>query len=112
MNRSRRRVLCAATVALWVLWVAALWGGETHDVGPGHRICEMVLRVTAVTAAIAWAMAALVAPLVETARIWRDIGRREARKDHQCDECRRQRQNLAAVIPIRSIGTRRVHSDS
>jgi hypothetical protein len=49
---------------------------------------------------------------VETARIWRDIGRREARKDHQCDECRRQRQNLAAVIPIRSIGTRRVHSDS
>jgi hypothetical protein len=72
-------------------------------------VAEDVLRLLAVLSSIFLMLAFLVRPVIETARVWRDIGRREQERNCKCSE-RRMAVN-GDVIPLNRV-KRRSFSDN
>ena len=78
---------------LWVLWHPSSWPA-----------LEATLRMVTLVASVVLALGLMVAPVLRTAAVWREIGVREQQK--KCDVCpvsRARAGRLADVIPFRSL---------
>lgn len=108
MSVKSRRVLLSATVVIWGLWLSAEWVSLNPDMSPstGHHLGTLAMRMLALVSALATVTTYLVSPILATARIWFDIGRRAQAEHCTCDQVERARVN-ADVIPFRPIGRRR-----
>jgi hypothetical protein len=68
-------------VATWGWWLGALWVSYTQDVGTPFRVMLDALDVLAEMSAVFFMLTFLVAPVVATARMWREIGAQEQRRN-------------------------------
>lgn len=103
MSKRVRMWSVAVTTLAWVLWIVAYSASKMVPVGWGHMtamaVSQMVAGIGTVICVILW----LVAPVIETARVWHRIGVNEQRS--QCSTCAHFTErggHLATIIPLRS----------
>lgn len=107
MSVKHRRILLGVTVAVWAVWLAAEYVRALPGVvSPGHEVGTIALRLASVVAAVSVVIAHLVSPILATARIWYDIGKRAQAETCTCDQAELARVN-ADVIPFRPTIRRR-----
>lgn len=96
-------------IPLWVGWLSATWVSENtdHRLPALHYVGQQALMLAAGLATIAWLLSCLVAPMIETAKVWRDIGVKSQSAKCECGTREQQtgtsRAMGATVIPIRPL---------
>jgi hypothetical protein len=90
MSTAYRRGLFGATAATWLAWLTAEWMQASPDIPTGvvHAVLTVGLRLLVLIGSLSCVLAWLVDPMITTARVWFEIGKRE-------QECR--------VVPIRPV---------
>ena len=81
------------SAGLWIVWGLAFWAGQQYKLGAGHQTATMAAMLSAGMTTIAWIIGQVVAPLVETARVWFELGRQDC-------TCRKE---SAAAPPVLRI---------
>lgn len=103
---SRAKWLTAAlTVVLWAAWLTGYTVWREHpDIGVGHVVATQAMQMAAGLSSVVLAMGLLVAPVVRTAAVWREIGIKE--QQQQCSACPRavkRAAKLTSIIPASGL---------
>lgn len=95
-------ITAAITAALWLAWVAADAAWRLNpDISVAHVVATQVLQMAAGMSTIVLILGFLISPVIATARVWRELGRRE--QEREC--CKHA--PVARVVPFRAM-----HSDN
>lgn len=98
MSCTAKWITGGITLVLWGAWIA--WCSEWEmnpDIGVFHIVVTHILRAAATAATIVLTLGIMVGPAIATARVWRDIGRREQLQQQDC--------RTAQVLPFRTMHT-------
>lgn len=106
MSTKSRRLVVAATGVAWITWLSLYTLSKTGEQPTivhlvGLQASQMIAGMLTVAAILGY----LVAPVLTTAQLWREIGIREQQR--HCDDCPMARQRagrLTNIIPLRFDG--------
>lgn len=90
----------AGTGLLWSAWLAVAWVSHQPGVSEEMIVAANALMLLAGLASVVVILSILVQPMLNTARVWYDIGLEEQRRQCTCRPARAQEH--APIIPIRT----------
>lgn len=92
-----RGITAGVMLVLWGWWLGCEWVRYTQDVSALFLVMLQGLRAVAMVSSVFLLLSFLVAPVVATARMWREIGMREQSRNCKCPA----RDNVVAFRPAR-----------
>lgn len=102
MSTKTRRLVVAATVFAWTIWLSLYTLSKTGEPSIVHLVGLQASQMAAGMLTVAAVLGFLVTPVIATARIWREIGIKEQQR--HCDVCpvsARRTVEIADVIPFK-----------
>lgn len=113
MSSKAKWLMATLAGALWLGWLVTYSASKMMmDVGWTHVVATELIRSAAMVATIVCFLLWLVAPIIATAKVWRQIGIEEQRR--QCDSCPHMAKRAARynnIIPTDFTGSIRTIRD-
>lgn len=86
MSSKAKWVTAAITAVLWIAWLSAYAAWKVNpDIGVCHVVATSALQMAAGLSSLILALGWMVSPALAVAKVWKEIGINEQRK--QCEAC-------------------------